>query len=62
MWPVGFGGWGELPSAPRTVARAIATPPSFSLTARYGVITEVGAHSNEDCPHKLLKGAAQPRF
>lgn len=26
MWPVGFGGWGELPSAPRTVARAIATP------------------------------------
>lgn len=55
MWPVGFGGWGELPSAPRTVARAIATPPSFSLTARYGVITEVGAHSNEDCPHELLK-------
>lgn len=29
--------------------------PSFSLTARYGVITEVGAHSNEDWPHELLK-------
>lgn len=62
MWPVGFGIWGELPSAPRTVARAIATPSSFSLTVRYGVITEVGAHSNEDCPHGLLKWAAQPRL
>lgn len=62
MWPVGFGGWGELPSAPRTVAGAIATPTSFSLTVRYRVTTEVGAHSNEDCPHGLLKWAAQPRL
>lgn len=61
MWPVGFGGWGELPSAPRTVAWAMATPP-FSLTVRYRVVTEVGAHSNEICPHRLLKWAAQPRL
>lgn len=26
------------------------------------MITEVGAHGNEDCPHGLLQWAAQPDF